>query len=220
MKSIDIETVPNLNLVSALPDPEVKYGNTKDEAKRKIIEDEAKQKQIDDMALSPYWGRICSVAWCDRELKGDYAVIDNVSDYEEIEIIKLCLSMCVPTHFNEPTIITFNGVRFDMPFIYKRAMLLSVELPTGSLPLRAFTKRYELIPHCDIAMEAVEWDLHKYQSLNFTSSGILGEKKIDVDVTKFHEMIENGQQKEIGIYNLQDAELTMKLYNKMENYIF
>ncbi len=40
--SIDFETMPDENLLSSLPEPEVKYGNTKDPEKRAKMDEEAK----------------------------------------------------------------------------------------------------------------------------------------------------------------------------------
>jgi len=57
---IDIETIPNLDVLPKMPDPDVKYGNTKDAEKRAAIDIEAKRKQQDKMALSPLTGRICA----------------------------------------------------------------------------------------------------------------------------------------------------------------
>lgn len=220
MNAIDIETVPNKALVDFLPEPEYKYGNTKDPEKRAVIEENAKIRQVERMALSPYFGKICSVAWCDRDLSGNYIVVDKVDDANEINIIKECFSLMTPKQYNDPTIVTFNGYRFDVPYIFVRAMLLKIEIPRALLTLKEYNKRYQHVPHCDVAMEACAWNTNEYVSLNTICAchGLEGKKSIDV--TTFLDMVEEGKQGEIGTYNLQDVEQTMKIYNNMEKYIF
>lgn len=223
--SIDFETIPNKDLVDSLPEPEYKYGNAKQEHLLEEIRKKTKEKQISDMALDPMYGRICSYAVANENTSGgvsivEYSTMSEISDSSEIVIIDKALQFLRVTQFNKPTIITFNGVRFDIPFLYKRAMLLNVPLPPGVPKLNEMIKRYQHIPHCDLAMELVQWDTNRYQSLDNTCRAIIGKRKMEFDCTKIHDMILAGESSKISEYNMIDTELTMELYLKIKEYIF
>lgn len=216
--AFDIETIPNKNMVDALPEPEYKYGNTKDPDKRKVIEEETKQKQIDDMALSPFYGRICSYAVYGPEFQ-KYHTVDEISDAAEIELINEVFEMLTVTATTVPRVITWRGTDFDLPFLFIRAAILNVFIPAGCLRLQQMIKRYTTAPHCDLERVISNWGT-KMVSLDFVASSFLGEKKLDHDFTKFIEQIETGKSHEIGIYNLKDAELTYRSFEKLQPYLF
>lgn len=216
--ALDIETIPNKNMVEALPEPEYKYGNTKDPDKRKVIEDETKQKQIDNMALSPFYGRICSYAVYGPHIK-KYHTVDEISDAAEIELINEIFDLLTVTTTEVPRVITWRGNDFDLPFIFIRAAIMNVFIPAGCLRLQQMVKRYITAPHCDLERVISNWG-QKMVSLNFVASSFIGEKKIEMDVTKFVEMIETGKSHDIGIYNLKDAELTYRCFDKLQPYLF
>lgn len=217
---IDIETMPIAELALSLPEPEYKYGNTKDEAKQEVIRQEAKARQKERMALDPLYGRIAAYSVSDKRGTISGTVVKDTSDAEEINILNEILPFFGVTQFNVPTIITFNGVRFDVPFIFKRAMMLKVPLPAGVPKLNVFMKRYSMVPHCDLAMQIVNWDNNDYCSLDNTCRGIIGKRKMDFDVTKIREMILNGEGDKVLQYNMSDVELTMELYKTVSDYLF
>ena len=53
--ALDIETIPNADMFSRLPEPEVAIGNLVDPAKIAAKKAAVKVKQIADMALDPLW---------------------------------------------------------------------------------------------------------------------------------------------------------------------
>ena len=84
----DIETVKDVDMIDKLPKPKVKYGNTKDPAKRKIMDEKAKGKQVADMALNPFYGRICSYAVYGNEGRiSKYSVLTEINDSAETNLI-------------------------------------------------------------------------------------------------------------------------------------
>lgn len=219
MFAVDIETIPNTNLIDLLPEPEVKLGNTKDPVKIQEKIEQAKQKQIDDMALNPFFSRICSIAIHGDDIS-EYIVMDDISDAGELELLNWFFPKIAVTSTYSPTIISWNGIVFDIPFLYKRAMLLKYALPTGSLPLSHWIKRYTHIPHCDLKQEFAGWDKNKHISLETASNIVLGKSKKEHDVTKFIDLIDSGKGDEIGIYNINDAILTYEIYKESEGYLF
>ena len=216
--AFDIETIPNTSIINSLPEVEVKYGNTKDLEKRKIIEDESKQKQIDEMALSPFYGRICSYAVYGNSIQ-KYHTIDEISDASEIELINEIFELFTVTPTEVPRVITWRGNEFDIPFVFIRAAMLNVFSPSGCLRLQQMIKRYTTAPHCDLERVLSNWG-NKMVKLNHAASALLGETKLDHDFSKFIDQIQSGKSDEIGIYNLKDAELTYKLFTKLQPYLF
>jgi predicted PolB exonuclease-like 3'-5' exonuclease len=226
---LDIETMPNSAMIDCLPEPELPEmpGNyKKQETIDKWMSEQpqrlaaAKEKMVADMALSPYYGRIVSIA-THNGLGGRYDVIHEESDADEIIVIETCLHWFTSARQGEPSIITWNGFSFDIPFIFKRAMMLKMDLSKypGIAKLKDMTRRYTHIPHCDMSMELSSWE-NKFSSLDNAAKVILGERKIEYDFRQFPQMIKDGRQDEIGVYNLRDAELTIRIYNASKDYIF
>ena len=221
-KSIDIETIPNETMIPFLPEPEVATGNLKDPEKIATKIEVAERSQIEKMALSPLTGRICSYAVCDEDDSNNgYKVINSINDEMEACLITdIFNELTIGKKFEASVIITWNGNNFDLPFIYKRSAILGIKLPKNSPPLSYWTKRYTNVPHCDLMQVWSNWGAFDGAHLGWVSEVVLKEKKIDVDVTKFLEMLNNGEGEKIGKYNLQDAILTMKLYRHLNNYFF
>lgn len=227
MIGLDIETMPNENMIDCLPEPEApempgtyKKAETIDKWNAELPDKIAalKKKMVTDMALSPYYGRICSIA-VHGGRDGYYNVIREASDCEEADLIKWGMEYLIPKNFIEPSVITWNGFAFDVPYIFKRAMMLKIDMRMISTNLKDLTRKYTHIPHCDMAMELSSWD-KKIMSLDNAAKVILGERKIDCDFRQFSEMIKAGKGDEIGVYNLRDAELTIRLYQAAKDYIF
>jgi predicted PolB exonuclease-like 3'-5' exonuclease len=216
--AIDIETIPNLNLVDCLP--EVKAAaNLKDPAKIEADIAAKKQEQIDKMALSPFYGRICAFShWSEKET--GWNVMGDISDAEEINILRDVFYQFTMESQNFPSIISWNGFSFDIPFIFKRAMLLKMELPASIPGMHYWTKKYSHVPHCDMMKELTQWEPGNTLSLDNASRVILGEAKDPCDFTKFIDMIKAEDTKEIALHCLRDSELTYRIYKVAERYLF
>ena len=219
MIAFDIETIPNEAMIEHLPEPEVKLGNIKDPDKVALKIAEAKQKQIDSMALNPFYGRICSAAFYDPDDYQGYKTIDEISDAAELELLDYIFDRLKFTETTSPTIITWCGMSFDLPFVYTRAALLNYRLSPEAPGLQYWIKRYTHSPHCDIERILSNWGEKKHR-LDEVANAFLGESKLNHDFSKFIELIKCGKGHEIGIYNLKDAELTYKLYDKLSAYLF
>lgn len=210
--ALDIETVPNLDLVDCLPEVEApaNYKNTEAIEKFKA---EARAKQIEGMALNPLYGRVCSCAIY-GEHDQSFITMTDICDADEINIV----SWAIAQFTRGKTIVTWKGRQFDLPYLYMRAMILGIET-SGIRLLKELSKKYDSTPfHCDLSDVLSNFDSAKYISLDTAARCILGESKTKTDVTKFAEMIEQKRQNEISIYNLRDSELTYKLYKKARGY--
>ena len=199
---LDIETMPNEDMIDKLPEPTVAIGNLKDEAKIQAKIEEAKQKQIDNMALNPLYGKIACIGYGEKVI---------VSEYENDLIVEIghVLSRMQP-------ICTYNGTMFDLPFIYKRAVILGISITP---PLSFWTKRYIITPHCDLMQVWGSWK--DYEKMDNIAKVILGQGKVDFDVTTIKDLIktEEGKSK-IAEYCKHDLKITKLLFHRMNGILF
>ena len=213
--SLDIETIPNSSMVDKLPEPELKLGNVKDPEKIAAKEAEAKQKQIESMALNPFYGRVCSYATA-----GDFESVRCIvwdNDEEERILIECIFNDLTASNTENITVITWNGNGFDLPFIYKRAALLGVKMPTGCRPLSYWTKRYSAHPHCDMMKVMCNWEPQGIK-LDDAAKCFLGRSKIEIDFRDLPKMIADKNINELKAYNLEDAKFTWEIYQKTKQY--
>jgi len=214
---LDIETYPNPNMIDRLPDPVVKYGNTKDIGKRAIKDLEAKEKQVDSMALSPLYGKIACCGYYDSSSNGRGVIFGDID--EKVLIENIFEMFLIPNNDNpSPKICTWNGANFDIPFIYKSAMMYDIKI---TYPLSYWTKRYSTEIHADLMQIWSGWNSMQYAKLNDVASAILGDVKDDFDVTTIAEKMKTAEgRKEIENYCMQDVMLTKRLLDKFTGYLF
>ncbi len=202
---IDIETMPDLGKVAMLSEPSID-SRLKDPAKIEEALQSAKQKQIEKMALNAETGIIACIGY-GNITNGDIH-IENEKEMLESFFKRI----------SGKTLVTFNGINFDLPFIYKRAMILGVEAPYS---IERYIKRYSTTFHVDLMQIWSGWSSQGFVSLDYLSSLILGKKKIDFDFKEIPELLESEQGKEkLKEYCLKDVELTTELFNKMKGYLF
>lgn len=206
----DIETMRNGSLIGKLPEPEIALGNLKDPAKIAEKIEAAKAEQLEKMALSPIWGRMCSYA-----IAGDgvehVAVIAEDSDAAETDLIEQCFSQ-----IRERRIITYNGNGFDFPFLFRRAVILGVDpREWGICTLAELTQRYNNAWHVDLMTVWAGWN--GKEKLEHVATAVLGDHKQDIDFREFPELIKTAEgQAKIMEYNLQDAKLTLQLFQRFD----
>jgi len=198
---LDIETIPDPSMLSRLPEPEVKLGNLKDTFKIQAKLDEARGKQIEKMALNPMHGKICCACTYNEEISESYISTNEAEIIESLFDKILCY---------QHEIITFNGIRFDLPFIYKRALILGVKV---DIPLDYWTKRYSYQPHCDLDAVWSNWNNTVYTKLDDLAERLLNKNKIDVNFKDFPVMMNTQSGRDnIAEYCMLDCELTFQLY--------
>ena len=211
--AIDIETMKIEEMVSSLPEPVVAYGNTKDPVKRAAKLQEAKDKQIEKMALNPLYGKVISIG-----AYGDDIKEAKTTNNEQGLLNWFFETVINPTTNDANTLITWNGNNFDLPFIYKRSLILGNK--SYKKPLSYWTKRYVTEPHCDLMQVFSNWSFD-YNKLDVVANAILGNNKIDIDFKLFPEMMKTEEgQKQIGEYCLYDCQLTYELYQACKGYLF
>lgn len=206
----DIETMRNGALIGKLPEPEVSLGNLKDPAKIEEKKAAVKAEQIEKMALSPIWGRMCSYAIAGDGVEHS-AVIAKDTDSAETDLLEQCFSQ-----IREHRIITYNGNGFDLPFLFRRAVILGVDpREWGIATLAELTQRYNNSWHVDLM--TVWAGYNGREKLENVATAVLGDHKQDIDFREFPELIRTAEgQKKIMQYNLQDTILTLQLFNRFD----
>lgn len=207
--AFDIETMPNTSMLALLPEPEVSVGNLKDADKIAEKIAKAKEKQIADMALSPLTGRVCcAVFGNDDGAEGKTIAAEN--DEQEVELIEWIMEP-----LEEYRLVTWNGINFDLPFVYKRAMILGIDPRCFGAPLLStWTKRYSTERHVDLMQVWGNWNSQSYARLNDVARMVLGKVKIEIDFKDFPELIKTpeGRARLQGYCEGDALELTWGLY--------
>jgi len=218
--ALDIETIPNPSTFDSIPEPKCTDKRIKDPAKIAAHIDAKRQKLRDNAALDPLTGRVCAIAYVgmiDGKDAEHVDVIDAATDEAETTIIQGAMMMLGKP---DARIITWNGISFDMPYIYKRAMVLGVDpADFDAPPLNAWTKKYNTDRHFDLMMIWGAW--RDFVKLDTVAGLVLGEKKIETDFALFLEFIETAEGRaKLGEYCLQDTRLTWRLFERMNGTMF
>ena len=218
--ALDIETIPNPSTFDSIPEPKCTDKRIKDPAKIAAHIDAKRQKLRDDAALDPLTGRVCAIAYVgmiDGKDAEHVDVIDAATDEAETTIIQGAMMMLGKP---DARIITWNGISFDMPYIYKRAMVLGVDpADFDAPPLNAWTKKYNTDRHFDLMMIWGAW--RDFVKLDTVAGMVLGENKIEIDFKLFLEFLETAEGRaKLGEYCLQDTRLTWRLFERMNGTIF
>ena len=116
-------------------------------------------------------------------------------------------------------IITYNGLSFDLPFIYRRSWYEGIK-PT-ILP-DALLKKYETYGlHVDVRAILSQWDKFAPGKLDLYAALKLDQCKMDgVDGSQVQSMWDAGKFDEIREYCKQDCELTWALYQSLKGFYF
>ncbi len=216
MYAFDIETIPNSSLLDHLPKPDVKIGNLKDPekiaAKIKAAEDEQKGQ----MALSPMWGRVFCYVLHDGEES-----IRMICDEDEENEIYLLEEL-----FNKMygiTICTWNGNSFDLPFVFKRAAILGIDLERFRVPpLPHWVKRYRTDgQHIDLMQVWANWDSQGRVKLDDAAAAFGLAGKLEIEFSQFPELLKTkGGRDTILDYCEQDVVITHQIYSQIKGILF
>lgn len=214
--ALDIETIPNPEAVAIMPEPEVKTGNLKDPAKIAEKMAEAKKDVTDKAALNPLTARVACVCMVSDTTLNTMVMVDKSDAGETLLIQSIMETLGQP----DTRLVTFNGIEFDLPMIYKRAMILGID--PGNFwapPLNAWTKRYSVDRHYDLMQIWTGWN--GYAKLDLVAGMILGERKKEFDVTTIAALLETEEgRKAVGDYCLQDTRLTWRLWYRFNGVLF
>ena len=208
--AFDIETIGNRSMIERMPAPEVKTGNLKDPAKIAEKVAEAKAEQVDRMALSPLYGRVCAFVAMEDENAVSKECLEAETDAEEVRVIE-----AVFRAFSGKRVVTYNGNGFDLPFVYRRAVMLGIDIREFGVPtLAEMTARYNNRHHVDLMQ--VWCGFGNFEKLDNIAKALLADQKIEIDFRDFPELIKTPEGRERLIaYCQQDVMLTLKLWNRI-----
>ena len=223
MIAIDIETVGNPEAVALMPTPEVKTGNTKDPAKIAEKVAEAKREMFEKAALDPLTARVVCysmVGLVNPGPEGQQEHVDIVQSLDDAAERTLLQSILRVLGGEDVRIVTWNGIGFDLPMIYKRAMILGADPANfGAPPLTAWTAKYKTDRHYDLMQIWGGW--RDYVKLDTVARMVLGSRKTEFDVTTIADLIATPEGRgKVAEYCLQDTRLTWGLFQKFTGFLF
>lgn len=212
--AIDIETAADLSVVGMLP-PVRPDSRLKDPAKIEADIADKQAEQVAKMPLKPFYGRICTISAVNDD-QATVASIRDMSDGSEASLISDYVNLLRLHSNNHMHLVTWNGMGFDLPYIYQRAMILGVDM---GAPLSYWSKRYTYSPHCDLMQAFTGWSGH--MSLAEAAKRLLSADKVEVeDIAGNHKRIEAGEFDLLNARCLSDARLTWQLYKRAKNCLF
>ena len=220
--ALDIETMADAARVALLPEPEID-SRLVDPAKIKAAREKAKAKQAAQASLSPLTGRIICVGMVQEPANdaGKQAfALPEVNDDNERKLLQFVFD----TISNPETrLVTFNGTHFDLPFIYRRAMILGVSPKHfGAPPLTTWTKRYGNDRHIDMMTVWAGSDrVADADNLADVAQSLLGETRAEEEYEKFPELMQTEEGRaHIAAACLHHTELTYRIYERALGTLF
>lgn len=206
--TFDIETIPQREKLSLIQKEELQK-KVDSHLSRKPDEDEEKVRNM-LMATSPYFGNII----CIGVKHDDHSYY--IKDEDESELISKFWKSILD--FNG-IFISYNGLRFDCPFIIKRSMKFNI-FPTNRnfLDLKPFKN----FPHFDV--QNVISNHNKFNSITLRlaceHTGIPSPKEGDVKAENVFQAYLDGRIDEIAEYCMLDTKRTYQLYSYIKPYIY
>jgi predicted PolB exonuclease-like 3'-5' exonuclease len=210
---LDIETIPNQGATPPeMPSDFVKYGNTKDTAKREIIEQEARIEWANGltkkMSLS---GELCQIISCGFMLiDDDYKQIESdvlFDENDDKEILKE-INMLLKTPHNIP--VGWNSKGFDLPVLWKRSILQGVPYPiTRYLDT---IKKYDTRDSIDLMHV---WNNFEMGKLTACCNALGIASKTGLDGSMIYEAYKAGRFEEIKEYNMQDVTACFSIMSRI-----
>lgn len=168
------------------------------------MDEERKQRSLD-----PFLSRVACIGLHYPDVPDTTIIIDE----DERKLLNRFWATIAGFH---GVFVSFNGTKFDIPFILKRSMLYDIE-PTNSNFLK-YTAYNPLPVHCDTLLQLVGKD--SYISLDHACHffGIQSPKEGDLAANGVAEAFEAKEWNKIKEYCTRDLIATSALYNKIKNY--
>lgn len=205
---LDIETVGAVSnemrdyLIDKLKAP----GNVKDpeKIKRSIAE---KAAAIDEKAaLSPLTGEVAIVGLAYSD-SSHVEVISAKDGGEERLLVTLILRLGSLRADGPLTLVTYNGKRFDLPFLAARAAIRGIFFPVGSRLPSAYSRE-----HIDLYDVLGEGSLEQWAIA-------LGMPRKKIPGAEIPRLIQDGKWEEAEEHCLEDIKVTLALYNKVASVV-
>jgi len=185
-----------------------------------------KEDVMSRTGLWPVSGEIVAIAMLNPETnqgKVYFQANKDVEDYEKdgmqykIKTEKEMLGSWWQDVKHYDQIISFNGRRFDCPFIIFRSIYHNIKATTNLMP-----NRYYKNNHFDIMDQLAFYGAFRNFSLEVlcTFLGIKNPKDQGVSGLAINDLFKNKEYKKIAEYCMRDVVATKELYNRIKDYIF
>lgn len=224
---IDIETVPidtreliqYHKYLTSFEKFLISFGKAIDKPSVESIDDfvEHHASVIKSASLDYLMGKICSIGIIVPKRKKKDEVIKKVFFNTNESVLLNEFWDFVREKQVLPQTITYNGIAFDLPFLFFRSMVHGIQIPWPDLSLR----RYAAWPNWD-GMQLVCW-WNTYGKMR-TLSHLVKSFGYDVDLFNMdsgadvHKHYCAGDYDFIKSHNMADCEKTLFLYRKMRGY--
>lgn len=188
---------------------------------------EEKEEVMARTGLWPVSGEIVSIAMLNPETNSGKVYFSTpeggIEDYEkdgmqyEIKTEKEMLESWWQDVKHYDQIISFNGRRFDCPFIIFRSIYHNIKATTNLMP-----NRYYKNNHFDIMDQLAFYGAFRNFSLEVmcTFLGIKNPKDEGVSGLAINDLFKDKEYKKIAEYCMRDVVATKELYNRVRDYIF
>lgn len=207
---LDIETAPLSGAITNLDErylPKID-SRLSDPEKIKAAKEELSSKIIKAKSLDPDFGRVVAIgikdsvkgtrrAWAEED---ERAMLTDFFKFEKSEN---------PSY----STITFNGIDFDLPFLFRRGLYQKV-----AMPFKMTLRRYSFIPHFDTLEALTNWDRTKRKSLEFyvQAFGLTAQKTGDGSEVNGLYLAKDWDGLKTKV--LADVDVTYELYNLICDY--
>ena len=194
------------------------------------VDFEKEMKKIEDgFPLSPYLGEIVAVSVLDHEGKGGtyfQAPGKKIKDYEDDGVqYRVCTEKEMLERFWDVArhylcFVSFNGRRFDVPYLVTRAAVHGVK-PTRDLMTNRYVSMQRQVTHIDVQDQITFYGaLFPPPNLHFATKvfGIKSPKTGDVSGGSVPAAFAKKKFKEIAEYCMSDVVATRELYEKYKEY--
>lgn len=213
MLAFDIETAVDPSRIAEIPEPEVALGNLVDPVKISAKREAAKAKVIEQAALDPFYSRVLCLCTAWREKDGTIGYGLNADDDEQRRLELFWNEVAT-----EKSLVTFNGSAFDLPFLYRRSLILGV--PTRKIDMHQYRTAEPGGQHLDVCRLLATTDVGNSHPGNqhFYAKSLLGRTSPhpDLDKSRLGEIWQtpNGRRQIIEECTW-DAETTLLLAEKL-----
>jgi uncharacterized protein YprB with RNaseH-like and TPR domain len=113
--------------------------------------------------------------------------------------------------------VTFNGITFDLPWIYFRSFVHQVQIPWADLGL----KRFGTWPHFDVMQSLAFWQSYKGKGQGYIAMA-LGcteeNQKEALNGSHVHKLYAAGEHQKIQDYCMSDVRQLIEIYKKIYRY--
>ena len=208
--AFDIETIPDQNM-SVIH--KAKLEDRLEIFKKNMRDNETEEGLRTRIASTdPWFGQVVCIG-CYRPLTNEQIVFMKGT---EADILTNFWKFINGERF-KGEFISYNGLRFDVPFIIIRSLINRIKQTNYRF---MNTARYRTDPHYDVQMLLCDWEFRKATSLEIAavSLGLESPKAGEVRADGVYDAWLDGKIDEIGKYCLKDVITTYKVAQRLETF--